>query len=78
MAFRNGHIYMRVRNPSLVGKYHILFNLERCIVSDTPEGVVCVGVETYECEYDLNGSNVYEQCYEFIRSEFPDVELVSC
>ena len=78
MALQNGKAYLRVRNPALSGKYHILFNLEHCIVNPIDSALVCVKTETYECDYDLEAGNVYEQCYNAVREQNPDAVFIDC
>lgn len=78
MALQNEGVYLRVRNPSLSGKYHIIFNLEHCIKNPLNSDFVCVKTDTYECEYDLDGGNVFEQCYHAVREQKPDAAFIDC
>lgn len=42
MALQNEGVYLRVRNPLLSGKYHVLFNLEHCIKNSLNSDFICV------------------------------------
>lgn len=78
MALHIDGVYLRVKNPSLSGKYHILFNIEHCIKNPLNDDYVCVNVETIECQYDLDAGNVYEQCYLAVRLQNPGVAYIDC
>lgn len=75
---RQASEYLRVEGISLTGKYHIAFNVVSYIKHPLTEELVRVSTEYSECKYNLDGPNVYEQCYESIKETHTGILLEDC
>lgn len=64
-------LYLRVELPRVHGKFKVQFDLVQYVDHPISGEKAEVGRETMECEYDLNGPNVFEQCYEHAKVAFP-------
>lgn len=80
MALKNentGGLYIRVELPRAHGKYRVQFDLIQYVDHPITGEKVEVGRETMECDYDLDGPNVFEQCYNYAKTQVP-YQTVDC
>lgn len=74
MALTNnnqGALYIRVELPRAYGKYRAQFDLIQYVDHPITGEKAEVGRDTMECDYDLNGPNIFEQCYNYAKLELP-------
>ncbi|EOY8684557.1 hypothetical protein ACT4HQ_003559 [Escherichia coli] len=74
MALTNnnhGALYIRVELPRVYGKYRAQFDLIQYVDHPITGEKAEVGRDTMECDYDLNGPNIFEQCYNYAKLELP-------
>lgn len=74
MALKNdnsGALYIRVELPRVYGKYRAQFDLIQYVDHPITGGRAEVARETMECDYDLDGPNIFEQCYVHAKKELP-------
>lgn len=74
MALANnnqGALYIRVELPRVYGKYRVQFDLIQYVDHPITGEKAEVGRDTMECDYDLNGPNIFEQCYNYAKLELP-------
>ena len=64
-------LYLRVELPRVYGKFKVQFDLIQYVDHPISGEKAEVGRQTMECEYDLNGPNIFEQCYEHAKVAFP-------
>ncbi|MBW9582497.1 hypothetical protein [Escherichia coli] len=64
-------LYIRVELPRVHGKYRAQFDLVQYVNHPVTGDKAEVGRETMECDYDLNGANVIEQCYFYAKAKVP-------
>lgn len=64
-------LYLRVELPRVHGKFKVQFDLVQYVDHPLSGEKAEVGRETMECEYDLNGPNIFEQCYDHAKVAFP-------
>lgn len=74
MALTNnnhGALYICVELPRVYGKYRAQFDLIQYVDHPITGEKAEVGRDTMECDYDLNGPNIFEQCYNYAKLELP-------
>lgn len=74
MALTNdneGSVYIRVELPRVYGKYRVQFDLIQYVNHPLTGEKAEVGRETMECDYDLDGPNILEQCYVHAKEALP-------
>lgn len=74
MALTNdnaGLLYIRVELPRVYGKYRAQFDLIQYVDHPITGEKAEVARETMECDYDLDGSNIFEQCYVYAKEALP-------
>lgn len=64
-------LYIRVEIPRIYGKYKAQYDLVQYVDHPVTGEKAEVGRETMECDYDLNGANIFEQCYKSAKTELP-------
>ena len=64
-------LYIRVENPRVHGKLDLTFFLVQYLDHPLSGDRVEVGREERICEYQLDGPNVFEQCYNHAKVELP-------
>lgn len=64
-------LYIRVELPRVYGKYRALFDLIQYVDHPITGKKAEVARETMECDYNLDGSNIFEQCYAHAKAELP-------
>ncbi|EFN4264641.1 hypothetical protein FQJ03_02655 [Escherichia coli] len=67
----SGVLYIRVELPRVYGKYRVQFDLIQYVDHPVTDEKAEVGRDTMECDYDLNGPNIFEQCYNYAKLELP-------
>ena len=74
MALTNnnqGALYIRVELPRVYGKYRVQYDLIQYVDHPITGEKAEVGREVMECDYDLDGPNIFDQCYEHAKKELP-------
>ncbi len=74
MALTNddvGSIYIRVELPRVHGKYLAQFDLIQYVNHPLTGEKAQIDRQTMECDYKLDGPNIFEQCYEHAKKELP-------
>ncbi|MBI9595733.1 hypothetical protein MXT04_24650 [Escherichia coli] len=74
MALTNddaGSIYIRVELPRVHGKYLAQFDLIQYVNHPLTGEKAQIDRQTMECDYNLDGPNIFEQCYEHAKKELP-------
>ncbi|WP_409248122.1 MULTISPECIES: hypothetical protein [Enterobacteriaceae] len=64
-------LYIRVELPRIYGKYRAQFDLVQYVNHPLTGEKAEVGRETMECDYDLDGANILEQCYVCAKARVP-------
>jgi len=64
-------LYIRVENPRVHGKFDLTFFLVQYLEHPLSGDRVEVGREERTCEYQLDGPNIFEQCYNHAKVELP-------
>lgn len=79
MAIRtvNSDVYIRVERPRIYGKYTVIFDLVEYIYHPISSKKIESSRSSIECNYNLQGGNVFEQCYEEAK-RVTDIEVVDC
>lgn len=68
-------LYIRVELPRVYGKYRAQFDLIQYVNHPITGEKAEVGRETMECDYDLEGANIFEQCYAHAKEALPYATL---
>lgn len=80
MALLSEHnVYIRVENPRIHSglslSYFLVYYIERPslpgVVDSSPSPMTEVRRNELHCQYDLNGLNVFEQCYNHAKLSLP-------
>ena len=74
MALTNnnqGALYIRVELPRVYGKYRAQFDLVQYVFHPISGERAEVARETMECEYSLDGPNIFIQCYARAKEVLP-------
>ncbi len=64
-------LYIRVELPRAFGKYRAQFELVQYVSHPITGERAEVGRETMECDYSLDGPNIFEQCYVHAKEALP-------
>ncbi|GEM_PF-1545984 len=67
----NSGLYIRVEIPRVYGKYRAQFDLIQYINHPLTGEMKEVGREVMECDYSLEGPNIFQQCYMHVKSVAP-------
>lgn len=68
-------IYIRVLLPRVHGKYIAQFELAQYIDHPVTGEKTEIGREMMECDYALDGPNIFEQCYVHAKEKLPYATL---
>lgn len=71
MNVNGGELYIRVELPRVYGKFRAQFDLIQYVTHPVTGEKAEVGRETMECDYDLDGGNIFAQCYMHAKSIIP-------
>lgn len=74
MALTNdnhGALYTRGKSTRVYGKYRAQFDLVQYVDHPITGEKAEVGRETMECDYSLDGPNIFEQCYVHAKKALP-------
>lgn len=66
-----GKVYIRVELPRIYGKFIVQFDLIQYVDHPITGEKAEVGRETMQCDYILDGANIFEQCYVHAKSKLP-------
>lgn len=78
MALTNdneGSVYIRVELPRVHGKYRAQYDLIQYIDHPITGEKAQIDRQTMECDYDLAGPNIFEQCYVHAKEKLPYATL---
>ena len=64
-------LYIRVELPRVHGKFRAQFELIQYIDHPVTGVKTEIGREVMECEYALDGPNIFEQCYIHAKATMP-------
>jgi hypothetical protein len=64
-----------VELPRVYGKYRVQYDLIQYVDHPITGEKAEVGREVMECDYDLDGPNIFEQCYEHAKKELPYAKI---
>lgn len=70
-------LYIRVELPRVYKKHRVQFDLIQYTDHPLTDQKVEIGREIMECDYDLEGPNVFEQCYNFAKEQLP-YDTIDC
>jgi hypothetical protein len=68
-------LYIRVEMPRVHGKFRAQFELVQYIDHPITGAKTEIGREVMECEYALDGPNIFEQCYVHAKEKVPYATL---
>ncbi|GCL87437.1 hypothetical protein BFD46_05785 [Escherichia coli] len=74
MALTNddaGSLYIRVEVPRIYGKYRVQFDLIQYVDHPITGEKAEVERGVMECDYSLDGPNIFEQCYVHAKKALP-------
>lgn len=60
-------LYVRVETPRVYGKFIVQFEVAQYIKHPVTSERMEVNREIMECDYDLAGGNIFEQCYMYAK-----------
>ena len=60
-------VYLRVERPRVFGKYKVAFELMEYIYHPVTGERVEASRVSMECDYDIEGPNLLEQCYVYAK-----------
>ena len=66
-----GGLYIRVELPRVFEKHTVQFDLIQYVDHPLTGEKAEVGREVMQCSYDLDGPNIFEQCYNHAKIELP-------
>ncbi|QLP02909.1 Uncharacterised protein [Enterobacter hormaechei] len=79
MALKNNEavngLYIRVELPRVYGKYRAQFDLIQYVDHPVTGEKTEIGREMMECDYALDGPNIFEQCYVHAKEKLPYATL---
>ncbi|GAB0674824.1 hypothetical protein NB16F77_19020 [Escherichia coli] len=64
-------LYIRVELPRVYGKYRVQYDLIQYIDHPITGEKAQIDRQIMECDYNLDGPNIFEQCYEHAKKELP-------